>query len=208
MKMNAQLALVLAAVAFFAVTLVGAPYPEEQWLQHLPTIIALPALAWAVHKKWLSTAALACLVGMLALHMIGARWMYSYVPYERFFDAVFGSGPHEWFGWTRNHYDRLVHFAFGLLMSLPLVESSMRHGGLSRGWALAWAAAVVAGVSAGYEVFEWLLAVIAAPDIAEGYNGQQGDPWDAQKDMALAIAGSLVATGWLAWRTKSVARQP
>jgi putative membrane protein len=58
----------------------------------------------------------------------------------------------------------------------------------------------VAGISAAYEVFEWALAVIAAPDFAEKYNGQQGDFWDPQKDMALALAGSsLTAFGLAAW---------
>ena len=200
MKANAPFAILLGAAGLLAITLVNAPYPREQWLQHSPTVLALPALAWAARKKWLTTGALACLAGMLALHVVGARWIYSYVPYERFCDAAFGSGPQEWFGWTRNHYDRFVHLAFGLLMPLPLVESAMRHGGLSRRWALAWAVAVVAGVSAAYEALEWLLAIVAAPEMAEHYNGQQGDAWDAQKDMALAIAGSLAATAWLARR--------
>jgi putative membrane protein len=57
--------------------------------------------------------------------------------------------------------------------------------------AFAWLAVV--GVSALYEVFEWALAVIAAPDFADKYNGQQGDFWDSQKDMALAMAGSSLA---------------
>ncbi len=181
-----------------ALSLIAPPYPEQQWLQHIPTVVSLPALVWTARKRLLSTAALACLAAMLALHVIGARWIYSYVPYERWSDALVGSGPREWFGWTRNHYDRLVHLAFGLLMPLPIAETAARYGGLSSRGALAWAIAVVAAVSAAYEVFEWLLAIIAAPDVADQYNGQQGDPWDAQKDMALAMAGSVVAIAWIA----------
>ena len=145
---------------------------------------------------------MSCLAAMLALHILGARWIYSFVPYEQWCDAVIGSGPSDWFGWTRNHYDRLVHFAFGVLMTLPLAEAARRYARLAPAVALAFAWLAVAGVSAVYEVFEWALAVIAAPDFAEKYNGQQGDFWDAQKDMALAMAGSSIAAlgTAIAWR--------
>jgi translocator protein len=130
---------------------------------------------------------------MLALHIIGARWIYSYVPYEEWFDAIVGSGPGEWFGWRRNHYDRLVHFAFGVLLTYPLTEGAARFAKMPQRAAMLFAWLAVAGISAIYEVAEWALAVIAAPEMAERYNGQQGDLWDAQKDMGLAIAGSTVA---------------
>ena len=81
----------------------------------------------------------------------------------------------------------------------------MRYGGLSRRWALFTAISAVAAASAVYEVFEWLLAVVAAPEYAEHYNGQQGDLWDGQKDMALAIAGSLIAAMPLAFRRNPLA---
>jgi putative membrane protein len=119
------------------------------------------------------------------------------VPYERWFGAAIGSGPQEWFGWKRNHYDRLVHVAFGALFILPLVEVAMRFGRLRFGGALVFAMLVIATVSAVYEVFEWLLAMIAAPEYAEAYNGQQGDLWDAQKDMALALSGGVVSALWM-----------
>lgn len=199
--MNAQYTLVLALAALLAISLIAAPYPREQWLQHVPTVVVLVGLAWAARRRWLSTSAVACLAAMTALHIVGARWIYSYVPYEQWCDAVFGSGPREWFGWRRNHYDRLVHLAFGLLMPGPMVEAAMRYGGLSRRWAVVVALLSVAAASAVYEVLEWLLAIIAAPDFADHYNGQQGDAWDAQKDMALAIVGSVVATMWLTLRS-------
>lgn len=192
--MKQQFSLLVVLALLLALSLLGAPYPREQWLQHLPTVAALVGLGVAARNEWLSNAAFACLALMTALHILGARWIYSYVPYEQLCDAVFSSGPHEWFGWSRNHYDRLVHLAFGLLMPLPIVEAATRYGGLSRRWALVTALSAVAAISAVYEVLEWLLALIAAPDFAEHYNGQQGDAWDAQKDMALAIAGSVMST--------------
>ncbi len=196
--MKYQPALLLAVTVLLGVTLINPLYPREQWLQHPPTAAAIVALLWAARRQWLSNAAMTCLAAMLALHIIGARWIYSNVPYQQWCEATLGSGPSEWFGWTRNHYDRLVHLAFGLLMSLPAAEAARRYGGLSPRWSLAVALMAVATASAGYEVFEWLLATTASPDQAERYNGQQGDFWDAQKDMALALAGSLLAAAWLA----------
>jgi putative membrane protein len=196
--MKLQFTLVAAIVLLLLASLWSPLYPREQWLQHVPTALAIAALAWGARKRALSTGAFACLATMLALHIVGARWIYSFVPYDDWANAVFGVSPSESFGWTRNHYDRFVHLAFGLLMPLPLVETAMRYGNLCRRWALSWALAMVAAISAFYEVFEWLLAVIAAPEIAEHYNGQQGDIWDAQKDMALALLGSLLVVPWLA----------
>lgn len=193
-----QLLLTLAALLLLLATLWAPIYPQEQWLQHLPTVIALAGLLLSARRGWLSNASASCLTAMLALHILGARWIYSYVPYEALSDALLGSGPREWFGWERNHYDRVDHFAFGLLVTYPLAEAAARYGKLTTTMALAFARMTIAGVSAIYEVCEWLLAVIAAPEIAERYNGQQGDFWDAQKDMALAIAGSTMTVGGVA----------
>ena len=193
-SVNYQLAVVAATALLFAASIWRPIYPEEQWLQHIPTVLALPALMLGARRRWLSNASFTCLAMMLALHVVGARWIYSNVPYDDWFRAAAGGGTREWFGWTRNHYDRLVHLAFGLLMTLPIAEAMVRYGGLSVAWGLAWAWMTVAGVSALYEVFEWAIAMIAAPDYAERYNGQQGDWWDAQKDMALALLGSTLAT--------------
>jgi putative membrane protein len=190
-----QLWLVAASAVLLAVSLIRPNYPHEQWLQHPPTVLGLLALACAARKKWLSNVAATCLLAFLWLHIIGARWIYSYVPYEQWSDAIFGSGPYEWFGWRRNHYDRLVHIAFGALMVVPLTEIAQRYGRMRSAWAIGFAVLTIMAVGAMYEVFEWLLAMVAAPDYAEAYNGQQGDMWDGQKDMALAMGGSIVAAG-------------
>ena len=193
-----QLTLVLALLVLLLATLWGPIYPREQWLQHLPTVLALGGLLLAARRGWLSNLSAGLLAAMLALHLVGARWIYSYVPYEEWADSLLGSGPRVWFGWERNHYDRLVHLAFGLLVTYPIAEAAMRFGKLAATMALALAWMTIAGASALYEVGEWLLAVIAAPEMADRYNGQQGDAWDAQKDMALAILGSTATTAVMA----------
>lgn len=98
-------------------------------------------------------------------------------------------------GMRRNGYDRLVHFAFGALLTMPVVELARRHGGLGDRWSLFTAFAFVGLVSALYETFEWLLTLVAAGETADYYNGQQGDIWDAQNDMGLALLGSLLSLG-------------
>ena len=103
----------------------------------IPDGVALAALAWAARQE------LAVDARRLRASSRCSRCTWSarggFTPTcrtKRGATRVFGSGPREWFGWDRNHYDRLVHLAFGLLMPLPIVETAMRYGGLSRRWAL------------------------------------------------------------------------
>jgi putative membrane protein len=185
-----------ALLGLLAVLLLAAqidqPYPEIALLQHIPTMLLLVA-APALLRRWpLSTPALACIVAFFALHILGGRYAYSNVPYDDWARALTGTGLSDAFGWTRNHYDRLVHFAFGALSVIPVAEIARRWGGLGpRGAALTVLAWVLA-ISALYEVFEWLLTIVAAGETADRYNGQQGDIWDAQKDMALAALGAIL----------------
>ncbi len=168
------------------------PYPEIALLQHLPTmflLIASPALL----PRWpLSTPALACIVAFLALHTLGGRYAYSNVPYDDWARTLTGTSLSDAFGWGRNHYDRLVHFAFGARSVMPVAEIARRCGGLgARGAALTVLAWVLA-ISCLYEIFEWLLTVVTAGETADRYNRQQGDIRDAQKDMAFAAVGAIL----------------
>lgn len=171
---------------------VAQPYPEIALLQHIPTLAFLLGAPWLLRRWPLSTASLACIVAFLALHTLGGRYAYSNVPYDDWAHALSGTSLSDAMGWTRNHYDRLVHFAFGALSVVPVAEIARRWGGLTpRGAALtvlAWALAI----SCLYEIFEWLLTIVAAGETADRYNGQQGDIWDAQKDMALATLGAIL----------------
>lgn len=152
-------------------------------------LVAAPVLL----RRWpLSTPALACIVAFFALHTLGGRYAYSNVPYDAWARALTGTSLSDAFGWSRNHYDRLVHFAFGALSVIPVAEIARRWGRLGpRGAALTVLGWVLA-ISSLYEIFEWLLTIVAAGETADRYNGQQGDIWDAQKDMALATLGAIL----------------
>jgi putative membrane protein len=186
-----------------AATFWKAPFPSELRLQHLPTAIGLIGLWVTIRRNWLGTNSVCCLLGFLWLHLIGARWIYSYVPYDQWTLWLTGESLSARMGWERNHYDRLVHFASGVLFVPPVKELLIRGGLQGRVFAALLSISVVLAIGAIYEVAEWQVAVIFAPEFAEAYNGQQGDLWDPQKDLALAglgallcELGSVVMTNW------------
>ena len=176
------------------------PYPAVAPLHHLPTLALILAAPFALRRRPLSNAGLACLVLFLALHTIGGRYTYWDVPYDGWSRAIFGFPLDETFGFTRNMYDRFAHLAFGLLAVPPLREALHRHAGIGSRASLWFALAIVTSLSALYEIFEWLLTLVAAGPLADDYNGQQGDIWDAQKDMALALLGAAASAAVLAVR--------
>ncbi|HEX3127019.1 MAG TPA: DUF2238 domain-containing protein [Thermoanaerobaculia bacterium] len=204
--MNAYKKSLLSTAAILLVlSCIGAPYPDQMYLQHIPTVIALAALAISSRRNPLSDAAFTCLVVFLMLHILGARYIYSYVPYDRWLRALIGTDLTSIFHFRRNHYDRLVHFAFGLLWVLPVWEVCIRYFKVPRRFAFYVAFEFVLAVSALYELFEWGLTMVLSPNDADAYNGQQGDLWDAHKDMAFAMVGSLVMLVALGVRSRTKA---
>lgn len=185
------------AVAVVAANL-WQPYPEIAPLQHIPTVLLLFASPWLLGRWPLSDRSVASLVVFLALHTLAGRYTYSNVPYDAWGRALTGVSIDAALGTTRNGFDRLVHLSFGLLWVGPVAEIVRRYAGV--GWRISlWFAVLFVGcVSALYEVFEWLLTMLLAPGMADAYNGQQGDVWDAQKDMAIAMLGAFLACLWRA----------
>jgi putative membrane protein len=185
----------MLAVLALAVVLanIAQPYPDVAPLQHIPTVLLLLAAPFLLRRWPLSDGAVAAATAFMLLHTLAGRYTYSNVPYDAWAQTLTGHTISAAFGLERNGFDRLVHFMFGIL-SVPLyAEASQRHGGVSRRAALWNALLFVGAVSAAYEIFEWLLTMVIAPEMAADYNGQQGDPWDAQKDMAMAIVGAILA---------------
>jgi putative membrane protein len=199
----ARQGLMLAGLALLLILVqVKQPFPATAPLHHLPTLALLLAAPFLLRRRPLSDSALACIILFFVLHTIGGRYTYTNVPYDGWARALFGHPLSEMFGWSRNHYDRLVHFGYGALAILPVREALERHAGLRPRTSLYIAVESVLAVGALYEIFEWLLTLTMEGSVATAYNGQQGDPWDAQKDMALAAAGALLAAGAVALRRK------
>ena len=189
----AQRWMILLLIAAIGVAQIDQPYPELAPLQHGPTFALAIAAPWLLNRWRLSNGSVACILAFLLLHTLGGRYIYSYVPYDDWARAISGHDLTSSLGWRRNGYDRFVHFAFGALLTAPFAEIARRCGGLRMGWSLAFAFCAVGFVGALYEIFEWLLTIVAAGQTADWYNGQQGDLWDPQKDLAAAQIGSALA---------------
>lgn len=176
--------LVVFAVVWTALAV--APRFREDWLlENLLTIVAFPAVIWSRHRFRFSDRAYVHVTIFLILHTVGSHYTYSEVP--------IGNWARDAFGLTRNHYDRVVHFAFGFLMLRPVRELGFWRGGPGPVAELIFCVAAVALWSVLYEVIEWAVAAIVDPAAGTAYLGTQGDQWDAQKDMALAVGGAVLA---------------
>jgi putative membrane protein len=193
--------------AVLAATWWRPPHPVEQAMHHSLTLVGLVALVLVQRRRLLPYASLLSILLFLALHSVAARWIYSFVPYDEWLQVLFGMRLSEITGWQRNNFDRLVHVSYGLCFG-PVLFRWLRE---TRAWRLRWAALaavdVVLSTSAVYELFEWAIAMALAPGAAEAYNGQQGDMWDAQKDMTLATGGAIVAVAVAALRAYRITRR-
>jgi putative membrane protein len=178
-------------------SLIDAPFPELAPLQNLPTLVIVMILAVLLRRWPMPTSAVACIVVFLLLHTLGGRYIYSFVPYDQWAAAVGLPEPTSALGLSRNCYDRVVHFSFGILLVHPVAAALLEHGGIGRRLSLYIAVEFVFAGSALYEVFEWLLTFMMS-GAADAYNGQQGDVWDPQKDMACAGIGAICAAMVLA----------
>jgi putative membrane protein len=151
-------------------------------LEVFPAVLGVGVLA-ATYRRFPLTN---LLYGLIFVHslilMLGGHYTYAQVP--------LGFWMQEVFGFTRNHYDRIGHFAQGFIPAIIARELLLRHGVIRRG---AWMAAVIIliclGVSAAYELIEWVTAELSGTG-AEAFLGTQGDVWDTQKDMFLAGIGA------------------
>lgn len=186
-----KLALTLFLVIIAIITCINPIYPDEQLLQHIGTVLLLIPLITDIFKKKMPMLAFAGIVCFTLLHIIGARYIYSYVPYKEVAVSL-GIVGTDFFQDSRNHYDRLVHFSFGLLLFPYLVYICRNYFKQQSSISIIMAWLMVQTGSMIYEMFEWLLTIMMTANDAENYNGQQGDIWDPQKDMGLALLGSTI----------------
>ncbi len=122
----------------------------------------------------------------LLLHVYGSQYQYAENPFGEWLKTNYSLG--------RNHYDRLVHFGFGLLLAYPMHEVLAHGFKVKRFLSYLMPVEIVLSLSALYELVEWVVADLVFNEDKQGmaYLGAQGDVWDAQKDVALAFAGALL----------------
>ena len=190
--------LFLFFLLFFVGSCISPPYRQFLLMQHVPTVLAALLLAYLSNRFVIGRWSFLSIIVFLCLHTLGARYLYSYVPYDVWSEKLLGVSLSEVFGFERNHYDRVVHFSYGLLLAVPVQEFERRYLRLSKVMSSLLAVEFILATSAGYELIEWLVAVVFTPRWAEQFLGQQGDIFDAQKDTALATVGAVVSIGVLA----------
>lgn len=152
----------------------------------LPTVMAV-VLVLGFRRLPLSDVSCGLLFVFLALHQVGAHYTYSEVPLGWLIGSLLGS--------ARNHFDRLVHFSFGFLLFYPMREIFIRFVTPSSFLAGLCALSLNTAGSAIFEIIEMVIAKLVNPEAGAAYLGTQGDIWDAQMDMTMALAGSIVAFG-------------
>jgi putative membrane protein len=162
-------------------------------LENLLVFAALPILVRTYPRFRFSNGVYVGLFVLFCLHEIGAHYTYSLVPYDAWLRGAFGFDLNSLFGWERNHYDRLVHFLYGLLVTPALFEV-FEHFASPRGaWRWLLPGTAMFGHSTLYELMEFGAAVVFGGELGTAYLGTQGDVWDAQKDMTLACLGTVLA---------------
>lgn len=170
------------------------PVNRADWaLEHVLGLPCLAALVATRRRYPLSSFAYATITLFLCLHALGAHYTYSLVPYESWFQAAIGWSPAAEFGWTRNHYDRLVHLSYGLLLAVPIRQWLIQTRSVNTVWSYLLPVEIVASTSMVFELIEWAAAAAFSTELGTAYVGTQGDGWDAQKDMALAVAGAALS---------------
>src|SRR6184192_1449974 len=150
----------------------------------------LATLALAYRRLQLSNASYIFIALFVILHTIGAHYTYAKMP--------IGLWAKDFFGFSRNHVDRVAHFGFGLFLAFPIRELLLRFGGIRRGWSFWLPPAIILAVSGLFEILESIVAEIIAPGKGVEWLGGQGDEWDAQNDILSALLGSLVMMAGIA----------
>ena len=187
-------------LSIFWMFLAYEPVSRSTWvLENILFVGFLVAFLWSYRIVRWSRLSCSAILMFLILHLIGAHFTYSLVPYDAVAQEHLGFSLNRALGWERNQYDRIVHFCYGLLFAFPISE---RLGTRFAGRAGAAAPVVlivmiVMSTSLLYELIEWGAAELLAGEQGMAFLGTQGDLWDAHKDMALATLGSLLGVGLL-----------
>ena len=180
------------------------PLELEAYLLHQAgTAFMLIMLLVCLYKIGLNFLSFNLYILFLIVHVIAAHYLYSYVPYNQWIEQIFGFHLNEVMHWSRNMFDRFVHLAYGLLL-YPIFYRLFQVWLPQQKPVVIFLLVIqfVVASSMIYEWLEWLIAIGLSPEEAENYNGQQGDSWDAHKDILLATLGAIF-TGSLMLLQKS-----
>ena len=162
------------------------PTDRGVWFaENILFLIFLPILVFTYKKFQFSSLSYTLMFIFLILQTIGSKYGYSNVPF--IFDSV------------RNHYDRVVHFLFGVVFYLPLYELVTKKLKLKGIWSHFFVFTILFSMKGIYEILEWGYVMVTQGSSGSiAFLGAQGDAWDAQKDMFLGGIGAII-TGVVMW---------
>jgi putative membrane protein len=184
MRPTYPLALLAIGVVALVVSAIH-PYEVGTWVMEVfPIFLATPVLILTARRFPLTPLVYTLIFVHALILMVGGHYTYARVP--------LGFWVQEALGFARNHYDRLGHFAQGFVPALIAREILLRRTALRPGgWLFFIVSCICLAISACYEFIEWWSALIGGA-AATDFLGTQGDPWDTQWDMLLALIGSIV----------------
>ena len=189
-KLNESLILLLTGLFLLTLTAI---YPHDYptwWMETAPIFIAVPIFIATYRSYTLTPLVYRLLFVHAIILMVGGHYTYAEVP--------LGYWMENWFGFFRNDYDKIGHFAQGFVPALMFRELLLRSSPLQRGKLLfTLVTACCLAVSASYELIEWATAITMGQG-ADAFLGTQGDPWDTQTDMLMALIGAVCAQVMLA----------
>lgn len=185
LHMKLHIALLLIVAIVFTWSAIG-PHDYLTWFLEVAPVIIGAAILLPTYRRFQLTDLLYVL---LAIHgvilMVGGHYTYAEVPLGKWVSDALDM--------ERNHYDRLGHLAQGFVPAILAREILLRKRVVSgRAWLFTIVVSICLAFSAIYELIEWTAAVVSA-EAAESFLGAQGDVWDTQKDMALALVGAIIA---------------
>jgi putative membrane protein len=205
LRAHARLPLILLGVlALVCIATVWAPPAgRTSWFLEVgPGLLMVGTLAALYRSMPLSHFVYVCVLLHVLILIYGGYYTYALTP--------LGNWAKEAFGLSRNHYDRVGHLALGVFPAFLIKEILLRKTPLQRGgWLFFLVCSVVLAFAAFWELLEWWVTLIVASDVGQAFLGSQGDVWDAQWDMVLALLGALVVLPLLGrFHERSLAKVP
>jgi len=156
------------------------------WLEVMPVIVGVPLLVVSYRRFPLTPLAYVLIWLHAIILLIGGHYTYAEVPLFNWLRDTLAL--------SRNHYDRVGHFAQGFVPAILAREILLRTSPLRPGkWLFFLVCCVCLAISACYELIEWWAALLTSPETGTAFLGTQGDAWDTQWDMFFALVGSLAA---------------
>ena len=170
-------------VLVWIIMAINPKYPQDWLLENVLVFLVFPFIVWMDKKHNYSLLSIILLLIFASLHSLGSHYTYAEMEH---FDAIT-----QLFGFERNHFDRLVHFLFGLLLFRILFEM-ITPGIATVKTALLFTFTMIISISALYEIIEWFAVIIFHPELGSAFLGTQGDVWDSQQDTLVATIGALI----------------